>query len=163
MFKRSMFSFLAAGMLFSSYCLVSPPAYGEPVGGYAVGDCGGCGNCADCLGTYSNPYGRPCFPLIQNMYQYFSRLHHCMRSAGCGAGCGPVYTDEWRSDPPGCSSCDRHGNWTGGHSGVYQAPYEVSPHMQPEPTAAPQPTASRTSYRQSRRPSRHPGRIAVGI
>ena len=170
MTKRSMFCVLAVGLLLPStgcQCmsnfLCSQPACGGSAGGYVADDCGGCGNCDSCLGggcdTGCNSYGRPCFPLIRNVFQYVHRVHDCMCSSGCGTmGCGPRYTDAWSS-----SSCGGCGNCGGSHSSAYQAPYDVTPYMEPqpsqEPTIAPQPPASRTSYR----PGRHQGRIAVGI
>jgi hypothetical protein len=46
-----------------------------------------------------------------------SVVHHSVASINCRSGCGDIYWDEWRSDPPGCNSCDRgpvcQGGWCG--------------------------------------------------
>ncbi len=81
--------------------------------------CGGCGECGDCGGTAVGSYdlgscnvgcgpgwnapqffvddcGNPCYGPVVG-------LVHALRNAYIGCGCGPMYVDEWVSDPPDCN------------------------------------------------------------
>jgi hypothetical protein len=65
------------------------------------GCCDGCGPCRDGLLAH-------CF--------MFKGLRGCWT---CGRGCGEIYCDEWKSDPPDCCDpCDQcFGEYTGPHGG----------------------------------------------
>ena len=94
--------------------------------GIAATGCGGCGGggCAECPGgtrvgsfdsgscnsgcnaAWSAPQffvddcGNPCFGPLMG-------LANSIRNAYMGCGCGPMYVDEWMSDPPDCHDpCD---------------------------------------------------------
>ena len=108
---------------------------GGSCGGGGCG--GGCGECGDCGGTAVGSYdlgacnvgcgpgwnapqffvddcGNPCFGPVVGIV-------NALRNAYIGCGCGPMYVDEWVSDPPdcndpcgsgcggGCASCDGGG------------------------------------------------------
>jgi hypothetical protein len=65
--------------------------------------CGGCGCCRCCL-----------FP---SLFPWL-RGEHCKGAGeryGCGSqcGCGDLYINDWRSQPPRCEPCSCCGNWVG--------------------------------------------------
>ena len=71
------------------------PSDCQTCGDPCLGSCDACGVCGgDCLGHTPASY-----------------LKH---SLTCKVGCGELYWDEWKSDPPACCDpCDNCGNWTG--------------------------------------------------
>src|SRR5690606_32343758 len=66
------------------------------------GQCPPAGGCTSCGPSYGQGrFTDLVFPLLSNQLT-------------CGSGCGPLYWNEWLSDPPDCCDpCDNHGVWTG--------------------------------------------------
>jgi hypothetical protein len=76
------------------------------------GCCNDCGPspCESCAGN--------CGPYSDGLLGHCALFRGCLRGClSCGRGCGEIYCDEWKSDPPDCCDpCDQcYGQFTGPH------------------------------------------------